>query len=521
VAAITGGLAMAVTGTLALAPAAHAEIGDATVTTSEPTLYLDLTNQAYGSITVKESEAGIFPDNSEVCMTFDQEGIAFNTTGTAPTVTDNNSTATTSANASFQSVGHANDTIKFTVTKASATSAATYTIAGVRVDVGTTPLPAITAKAGVCGGLFQTAIAGGTAQVRRIAGSTRYATAQAIAQANTTFFPCHDETAATKSFVLARGDNFPDALAASYLAGVNNVPILLTATNSLPNETIAALKNLGVRHLNIIGGTQAISQGVQNFIAGTHAYDCEGHQLNDLITVNRIEGSDRYETAKAVALNGGTVGTSDAGLDGDSCNPVKTAIVASGVNFPDALAAGGLAFAGMNHCGEGQIPLLLTNTTSLPSATSSVLTDMGIKQVILMGGTTAVSSSVETAIKNTGGTNNINVVRVFGSTRQATAVALANDVLGPDDIGNYNAVKVFVSRPDEFADALAAAPLVGTLKAPLFLSASTTSLGTVATNGIEAYPNANFNEGDLLGGTTALSDALKNQLSDAIDNQDT
>jgi putative cell wall-binding protein len=521
VAAITGGLAMAVTGTLALAPAAHAADPDATVTTSAPTLYLDLTNQAFGSITIKEASAGVFPADTDICFTFDQPSVSFNA-GTVPTVTANNSA--TVGTPLITNDGHTNGTVKFTITHESATNPATYTISGVRVDVGPTPpIAKITAISGVCGDpVFASDIDAGTAQVRRIAGSTRYATAQAISQ--NPAFTC-DGTTPDKTFILARGDNFADALAASYLSGVNHVPILLTATNSLPNETIAALKNLGVQHLDIIGGTQAISQGVENFIAGLHAYNCGGTQLTNTITVNRIEGSDRYETAKAVVLNGGTVGTADQGLDGGTCNAVPTAIVASGENFPDALAAGGLANAGMNNattgCGSGSIPLLLTTQGSLPGATSSVLANMGIQQVILMGGTTAVSNSVETAIRNVGGTNHINVERVFGATRQDTAVKLAHDVLGNEHIGDYDAPNAFVSRPDEFADALAAAPLTGHLHAPLFLSASTTSLGTVATNGIEAYPNANFKEGDLLGGTTALSDALKNQLSDAIDNQDT
>jgi putative cell wall-binding protein len=523
-AAIVGGLAIAVTGTLALAPAANAVDGDATVTTTEPTLYLDLTNQAYGSITIKESAAAKLATDSSVCVTFDQTSVRFNSTGAAPTVTDDNADAAHDANATITSDGgHPNDTVRFKITHQSSGTAATWTISGLRVDVDPNPaLPAITLKSGDCtAALLDGAIAGGRAEVRRIAGSTRYATSQAIAQANTTVFPCVDANAG-KNFIIARGDNFPDALAASYLAGVNHVPILLTASTSLPNETIAALKNLGVQHVLIIGGTGAISQGVENVIAGMHAYNCGGTQLANTITVNRVQGTDRFETAKAVALTGGTFGTSDNGLDGGTCNAVKTAIVASGVNFPDALAAGGLANAGMNGCGHdsGPIPLLLTNTDSLPTATSSVLADNGVKQVILMGGTGAVSTNVENAIKNVGGTGNINVVRVFGGTRQETAAKLASDVLGKSDIGNFNSTRAFVSRPDEFADALAAAPLLGLFHAPLFLSASTSSLGTVASNGIKGYPiAAKFTEGDLLGGTTALADAVKNQLSDAIDGQ--
>ena len=64
-----------------------------------------------------------------------------------------------------------------------------------------------------------------------------------------------------------------------------------------------------------------------------------------------------------------------------------------------------------------------------------------------------------------------------------------------------------MSRPDNFPDALAASSVGGLLKAPLYLAASTTSLGTTATQGIVSYPYP-YTVGTLLGGPDALSAAV-------------
>ena len=74
--------------------------------------------------------------------------------------------------------------------------------------------------------------------LERLAGADRYATAAAIADEA---FPNGATTA-----IIARGDVFADALAANYLAGVVDAPILLTDTNRLPEATSDALASRSV-----------------------------------------------------------------------------------------------------------------------------------------------------------------------------------------------------------------------------------------------------------------------------------
>lgn len=143
----------------------------------------------------------------------------------------------------------------------------------------------------------------------------------------------------------------------------------------------------------------------------------------------------------------------------------------------------------------------------------AALTNLNIKQVILMGGTGAVNDATKTGIEGLG----ISVVRVFGPTRQDTAVALANTVLGTTFGGwaDEGSGAFLVSRPDTFPDALAASSLSGRSLSPLYLSESPSNLGNVAAGGIVSYP-AFYDTGLLLGGTEALSPTVASQVAFTI-----
>jgi hypothetical protein len=324
--------------------------------------------------------------------------------------------------------------------------------------------------------------------------------------------------------VIARGDNFPDALAASYLAGQDGSPILLTTPTSVPAETVEALAYGGATKVVLIGGTSAISNAVQTYLDNLHTYDFGSSAVTDTpndetLTVTRLGGADRYATAAIVAEAPGLDQAGTAGIaDGNTCDTdVTQAIVASGENFPDALAAGGFAYGGVgpDGCGSGPIPLLLTPKASLSPATAIALRDLGIEHVILMGGTGAVSDSVKTSLDSL---NGLTVTRIAGATRQDTAVQLANLILGPDVIGAWNSGTFLVARPDTFPDALAAAPLSGSAFAPLYLADSTTSLGDDNVTAIVDYPQE-YGIGLLIGGTGALSGTVLNETAVAIASQ--
>jgi uncharacterized repeat protein (TIGR02543 family) len=204
----------------------------------------------------------------------------------------------------------------------------------------------------------QLVILGG--KVSRIAGNNRYDTSAKTA------LQAYPEGAET--VIIARGDDqgdFADALAASYLAGVKNAPILLVAPGSLPQEIADAIKQLGAKKAYVLGGELAVSQGVEN-------------KLKNLkLEVERITGNNRYATAAAIAARGG---------------PADTAIVVSGTAPADSLVAGPLAFS-------SKYPILLVEKNSVPAETKQAIADLGITKIIVIGGENAVSRAVYNELK--------------------------------------------------------------------------------------------------------------------------
>jgi len=281
-----------------------------------------------------------------------------------------------------------------------------------------------------------------TVTTERLAGTTRYGTAQAIA--------VHSAMGAPTGAIVATGENFPDALAASTLSGANGpAPIVLTETNNYTAEAKAALaalkaKTPSVTAVTIVGGTAAVSSDVEASIKA------------DGFTVTRTAGTTRYETAAAIATAANTKQTGGSGLVGG----VKTAIFATGENFPDALAGGPMAF-------KNDLPLLLVTSTSVPQATQDAISTLKIKKAIILGGTTAISNDVQTQLSTL--TGDTAPTRLAGSNRNATAAAI-----GDYEIGTlaFPATSAVLATGLNFPDALAAGPFAGVQGAPIVLTAS-------------------------------------------------
>ncbi|WP_419842340.1 cell wall-binding repeat-containing protein [Candidatus Poriferisodalis sp.] len=149
-------------------------------------------------------------------------------------------------------------------------------------------------------------------RVDRFAGEDRYATARRIAQ---TFAPQQIDTV-----YLASGANFADAVAAAPSV-TRETPLVLTTPDKLHVQARRFLTDAdrNVSSVTILGGTAAVSAAVE----------AEIRELG--ITVRRIAGADRYETAALIARRA----ISDA-----DCHPVVDVAVASGTMPFGGLAAG-------------------------------------------------------------------------------------------------------------------------------------------------------------------------------------
>ncbi len=210
--------------------------------------------------------------------------------------------------------------------------------------------------------------------VTRIAGATRYHTSALVARKVAE----HEGSKFSGLAFMARGDIFPDALAVSPFSYKEVAPILLTRPNALPQVISDTIDDLDIDEAYVCGGTGAVSNTVKSEVDTLLA-------ANGGAPSDRWGGVDRYATAVEVASSAVAKNYGDFHYIG----------IATGVDFPDALAGG-------VGTGASKGSVLLTRTDSLPKVTSDKLTEQkaGVVYCEVFGGTGAVTSSVETAIED-------------------------------------------------------------------------------------------------------------------------
>ncbi len=295
----------------------------------------------------------------------------------------------------------------------------------------------------------------------RWAGDTRYGTAVEVSKAMGFL---------SDTVVIATGENFPDALAGGPLASMAG-RLLLTKRDGLPYVVSQEVKRLGATKAYILGGTAAVSANVEK--------DLRSAGITKIV---RLAGSDRYGTAAAVAREMEKL---------DPATDITKAFVATGLNFPDALAAGPFG-------GRWQTPILLTRQGELPSATSSALTDLGITKTYVLGGAAVVDANVVGKLPSP--------TRLAGTDRYATARAIA-------EWGEANGARMdllVVATGENFPDALSVSGLLGLSPYPLLLSK-----GTSLPSAIRQYTSDHqwdTSEVIFVGGADVLSDDVYEQI---------
>ena len=244
--------------------------------------------------------------------------------------------------------------------------------------------------------------------------------------------------------VLARADDYPDALSAAPLAALFGGPILLTRTGDLPVTTRLELDRLQASAVVLVGGTAAIGPEVAAELTAAG------------FSVGRIGGATRFDTSAMVAR---TVGSIDGG-----------AFLATGQNFADALAASAPAAA------LGR-PVLLTPTASLAEVTAGVVPALGIDEVHIVGGEAAVAGPVADALEALG----VDTRRAGGPSRTETAILLAEDLVGRGLLGTARPVLASGDGDGTTSpDALSAGPIGGRTRSPLLLTPRASLPGSLA-----------------------------------------
>lgn len=322
-----------------------------------------------------------------------------------------------------------------------------------------------------------------TLNVFRTAGNNRYQTSAYLSKIFSS------ET--TNMVIITSGENFPDALTATALAGAYSAPILLTEKSQLSTDVINRIREIKPEFAFIIGGEASVSIGIED-------------KLDEMgLSVARIAGVDRYKTANKIA---------NTMIDKKGASFV---FIVNGGNFADALSISAVAY-------REKAIILLSDGNSLPGNQLDILE--GLHDIVIVGGESAVSKDLENFLKN----QRNNVLRISGNDRFETAFNFAtfstqdpkyknqNVNLEPfEKIFSTNVCPIFVNGLN-FADALSAAPWGANENSAIYLTPSNT-LPDIITENIDVFKNVLFYF-RIAGGIKAVSKEVENALSNIVEN---
>lgn len=298
--------------------------------------------------------------------------------------------------------------------------------------------------------------------VERIGGADRVETAALLAQR----FIMAD------TVVIVTSRDFPDALTAAPLANQLAGPLLLTHPGHLPSATAAEITRLQPSSIIIVGGDTAVQPEVEAALADVAPPGA---------SVTRVAGSDRYETAVAVA----------AQITQDSSQQMY---LATGEDFPDALVLSALA-------SRESAPLVLAQAEHLPAATADFLAATSYDDLYAAGGTAVLSDPV---VDDAAALQAATAHRFAGTDRYETA-SLVLQEFPPEG-------EVLVATGETFPDALTAVPVAGRTGAGIALAQTDHVPASAMTEIQRLTTGFSFPLVTIVGGEVALSETVHDEL---------
>lgn len=317
----------------------------------------------------------------------------------------------------------------------------------------------------------------------RIAGNDRISTAIFASQARTDW-DC--------AVVVARQDDFADALSAGPLADVLDAPILVNPRSGLDTRVRNEVRRLndncdGTLMVHIVGGTGAISEGTQNALDAIVGAD----------QTLRYQGANRFETSVAVSVATIEFYTEESITD-------INVFLATGNDFADAMTAGTAAASD-----EGVV--LLTNGDNIESQTRNFLfnlsdyvpgTEANVAEIVTVGGwaDAAWPDSDKSFV---------------GSDRYETASMLADEYF--DWSGNLSSPTdnvVGLASGKTYADATVAAGFMANADGPLLLT-NPEMLNGFAEDYLESQATV-IDQAFVFGGLATISDRVADEVDDAL-----
>lgn len=162
------------------------------------------------------------------------------------------------------------------------------------------------------------------------------------------------------------------------------------------------------------------------------------------VTVKKLKGADRFETAIKISQSGWTKSDTVVIVNGEDKSMV------------DGLTATPLASIKNS-------PILLSSNEKLPQKTVEELKRLNPSKVVVIGGNNSMPNSVVEAIKAVN--SKISVQRIGGDTRYQTSINIAKEI---DKTNNVS--KLYIGAGNGEADSLSIASLAGKEKTPIVLT---------------------------------------------------
>lgn len=206
-------------------------------------------------------------------------------------------------------------------------------------------------------------VAGSGAKIIRVAGNTRYDTSLKVAKQLST---------SSDTVIITTGTNYADALSISPYAFATGSPVVLADPSSgLSGSALKDIKEAGYKKAVIVGGTSAVPTSVESQL-----------KTNGIGSITRLSGDTRYATSAKIA---------EFELKSNVGFTMDGAYLATGQNFPDALAAGAVS-------GKHLTPLLLVDPGARQASSFLSKYKGQVSRVTFVGGTNAIGNSEAASI---------------------------------------------------------------------------------------------------------------------------
>ncbi len=269
-------------------------------------------------------------------------------------------------------------------------------------------------------------------KVEKLEGDTRYETAVEISKkgwAN-----------GSDTVVLVNGYSIVDGITSTPLATTNEAPTLLVEKDKVATSTTNELKRLNPKHVILIGGENSIGTKVEGVIK----------DLASDITIDRVGGSDRYETSLLISEKVAEK------------NDVNKVYVTSGIGEADSLSIASKA-------GAEKQPIVLASKDDISSGIYDWIKEKEVKDAYFIGGTASLSDKVISKVDSIV-SSDVSKNRIAGSDRQETNAKVIEKFY-PEQ--TYSSV--YVSKSDQLVDALTAGPLAAKTNSPVVLLGNSVS----------------------------------------------